>query len=95
MVLVFPQAKKMKHSGYLLSPGDMFQVDPEQVMFATGAPKLTAQSVAPVRSTEDGDEMQEAKAASEPVEEKEDEGGGSTILSPKHHGLQSSCRSHD
>jgi hypothetical protein len=25
--------------GYLLNPGDMFQVDPERVMFATGMPK--------------------------------------------------------
>ncbi|ERF76971.1 hypothetical protein EPUS_02684 [Endocarpon pusillum Z07020] len=31
--------KKMKYPGYLLNPGDMFQVDPERVMFATGAPK--------------------------------------------------------
>jgi ribosomal protein S4 len=29
----------MRHPGYLLNPGDMFQVDPERVMFATGAPK--------------------------------------------------------
>ncbi|KAL1855968.1 hypothetical protein Plec18167_000409 [Paecilomyces lecythidis] len=31
--------KKMKYPGYLLNPGDLFQVDPERVMFATGAPK--------------------------------------------------------
>ncbi|OJD21539.1 hypothetical protein ACJ73_07120 [Blastomyces percursus] len=31
--------KKMRHPGYLLNPGDLFQVDPERVMFATGAPK--------------------------------------------------------
>ncbi|EGE81438.1 hypothetical protein RJZ56_003303 [Blastomyces dermatitidis] len=30
---------KMRHPGYLLNPGDLFQVDPERVMFATGAPK--------------------------------------------------------
>lgn len=29
----------MKYPGYLLNPGDLFQVDPERVMFATGAPK--------------------------------------------------------
>lgn len=29
----------MIHPGYLLNPGDMFQVDPERVLFATGAPK--------------------------------------------------------
>ncbi|KKK12439.1 hypothetical protein P175DRAFT_0501490 [Aspergillus ochraceoroseus IBT 24754] len=31
--------KKMRYPGYLLNPGDMFQVDPQRVMFATGAPK--------------------------------------------------------
>ncbi|KAL2007670.1 hypothetical protein VTN00DRAFT_7652 [Thermoascus crustaceus] len=31
--------KKMKYPGYLLNPGDLFQVDPERVMYATGAPK--------------------------------------------------------
>lgn len=29
----------MVYPGYQLNPGDMFQVDPERVMFATGAPK--------------------------------------------------------
>jgi ribosomal protein S4 len=29
----------MVYPGYLLNPGDMFQVEPERVMFATGAPK--------------------------------------------------------
>ncbi|KAI9816229.1 MAG: mitochondrial 37S ribosomal protein nam9 [Pycnora praestabilis] len=31
--------KKMIYPGYLLNPGDMFQVEPERVLFATGAPK--------------------------------------------------------
>ncbi|KAL9037667.1 MAG: hypothetical protein Q9180_003590 [Flavoplaca navasiana] len=31
--------KKMVYPGYLLNPGDMFQVEPERVMFATGASK--------------------------------------------------------
>ncbi|KAL4786752.1 hypothetical protein BJX76DRAFT_320697 [Aspergillus varians] len=31
--------RKMRYPGYLLNPGDMFQVEPERVMFATGAPK--------------------------------------------------------
>lgn len=30
---------QMIYPGYLLNPGDMFQVEPERVMFATGAPK--------------------------------------------------------
>lgn len=29
----------MRYPGYLLNPGDLFQVDPERVMYATGAPK--------------------------------------------------------
>lgn len=65
---------QMKYPGYLLNPGDMFQVDPERVMFATGAPKLTAKSIAPRRPAEDGDEAQEEKAAPDPIEEVEDEG---------------------
>ncbi|KAF8426890.1 hypothetical protein EV426DRAFT_545379 [Tirmania nivea] len=28
--------KRMKHPGYMLNPGDMFSVEPEQVLFATG-----------------------------------------------------------
>ncbi|RDW79659.1 hypothetical protein BP6252_04297 [Coleophoma cylindrospora] len=31
--------KKMPYPGYMLNPGDMFSVDPESVLFATGAPK--------------------------------------------------------
>lgn len=31
--------QKMRHPSYLLNPGDLFQVDPERVMFATGATK--------------------------------------------------------
>jgi ribosomal protein S4 len=31
--------RKMVYPGYALNPGDMFQVEPSSVMFATGAPK--------------------------------------------------------
>ncbi|MCJ1338278.1 mitochondrial 37S ribosomal protein nam9 [Bachmanniomyces sp. S44760] len=31
--------KKMIYPGYALNPGDMFQVEPERVLYATGAPK--------------------------------------------------------
>jgi len=37
--MVKVNGQKMPYAGYLLNPGDMFQVDPERVMFATGAPK--------------------------------------------------------
>lgn len=33
----------MPYAGYLLNPGDMFQVDPERVLYATGAPKTLDQ----------------------------------------------------
>lgn len=32
-------AEQMPYPGYALNPGDMFQVEPSSVMFATGAPK--------------------------------------------------------
>ncbi|KAJ5443776.1 uncharacterized protein N7458_007648 [Penicillium daleae] len=31
--------QKMRHPSYLLNPGDLFQVEPDRVMYATGAPK--------------------------------------------------------
>lgn len=33
----------MPYAGYLLNPGDMFQVEPDQVLFATGEPKTREQ----------------------------------------------------
>lgn len=38
--LVKVNGKKMPYPGYMLNPGDLFQVDPEAVMIATGAPKV-------------------------------------------------------
>lgn len=37
--LVKVNGKKMPYPGYALNPGDMFQVEPSSVMFATGAQK--------------------------------------------------------
>jgi hypothetical protein len=34
----------MPYPGYLLNPGDMFQVEPDRVLFATGTPKLRDQA---------------------------------------------------
>src|SRR5437763_8280251 len=34
----------MIYPGYMLNPGDMFQVDPERVLFAIGAPKTTGEA---------------------------------------------------
>lgn len=47
----------MTHPGYLLNPGDMFQVDPERVMFATGMPKPS--SAVAEESAEDAAEASE------------------------------------
>jgi len=35
--------KKMIYPGYMLNPGDMFQVEPDSVLYATGAPKKRSQ----------------------------------------------------
>lgn len=42
--LVKVNGKKMPYPGYALNPGDMFQVEPSSVMFATGAPKTRSSS---------------------------------------------------
>lgn len=49
----------MVHPGYMLNPGDMFSVDQDQVLFATGAPKRSLK------------EMKEAEEAEKPAEEEE------------------------
>ncbi|RMY17626.1 hypothetical protein D0867_05897 [Hortaea werneckii] len=49
--------KRMVYPGYQLNPGDMFQVDPERVMFATGARKKKKTSAV---SDQDGREEREA-----------------------------------
>lgn len=64
----------MQYPGYLLNPGDMFQVDPERVMFATGAPKASTKAV--ISNTEgedtDGAEATPAPAPEPEVEEEEE-----------------------
>lgn len=49
----------MRYPGYLLNPGDMFQVRPDRVMFAMGQPK---EASTPANEVEEGD-SQEATAA--------------------------------
>lgn len=63
--------QKMIYPGYQMNPGDMFQVDPDRVMFATGAKKLKSGST---RSAQDIRKAAEAKKAGEnEVEEFEEE----------------------
>jgi ribosomal protein S4 len=58
--------KPMRHPGYLLNPGDMFSVDPERVLFATGAPK----SKSAVGAVEGEEAVGEKASSTEEVEVK-------------------------
>ena len=58
----------MKYPGYLLNPGDLFQVDPERVLYATGAPKdrverregrLARRAATVTKSADDGERSEE------------------------------------
>ncbi|KAJ9297524.1 hypothetical protein DTO271G3_4299 [Paecilomyces variotii] len=73
--------KKMKFPGYLLNPGDLFQVDPERVMFATGAPKdkherregrLAKKSAAAAQEAEEANAEEEAAKEAKDEEKPED-----------------------
>ena len=60
----------MRYPGYLLNPGDMFQVDPERVMFATGASKESLKAA----TKPEGEEAEPAEEeAAKPEPEPEDE----------------------
>lgn len=75
--------KKMRYPGYLLNPGDLFQVNPELVMYATGAPKDRHERrearVAKKKATEseqaeetEGKETEEKKSEESKDEKEED-----------------------
>ncbi|KAK3651093.1 hypothetical protein LTR56_005857 [Elasticomyces elasticus] len=86
--------KKMVYPGYQLNPGDMFSVDPERVMFATGARKSKKGSPVSDQEAEDrrvernAAKSKEAAAANnseaeeglEEVEEDEDSDAGAATL---------------
>lgn len=57
----------MKYPGYLLNPGDMFQVDVEKVMYATGRKKLPTTKLS--KHAPKAIQNAEAEAAAEEVEE--------------------------
>ncbi|KFY42313.1 hypothetical protein V495_04567 [Pseudogymnoascus sp. VKM F-4514 (FW-929)] len=74
--------KKMTYPGYLLNPGDMFQVEPDRVLFATGAPKesqdvkatkahrkrqAASKATASTEETTSEETSEEATPAEEPV----------------------------
>ncbi|KAK4541780.1 hypothetical protein LTR36_007312 [Oleoguttula mirabilis] len=65
--------KRMLYPGYQLNPGDMFQVEPERVMYATGARKRKANSAVSdqERREERGADEQGSRGAAKSREEKE------------------------
>ncbi|KIW90162.1 uncharacterized protein Z519_08805 [Cladophialophora bantiana CBS 173.52] len=54
--------KQMRYPGYLLNPGDMFQVEPERVMWATGAPKIPTKAKSE-EGADEGNSEETAEAA--------------------------------
>lgn len=64
---------QMKYPGYLLNPGDMFQVDPERVLFATGAKKDPAAAAQDTAEPAEDSETAEAAEVAEAVEAAEAE----------------------
>lgn len=69
----------MRHPSYLLNPGDLFQVDPDRVLFATGAPKtkFERRETRQLRQKEEKEEEEaeaegETESKSEPTEKKEE-----------------------
>lgn len=61
----------MPFPGYMLNPGDMFQVEPSSVMFATGAQKrrsATARKVAKEKAAARAESREKAQASTPPAE---------------------------
>lgn len=74
----------MYHPSYKLNPGDMFQVEPEKVLFATGEQKRGATSKTKAPSQDSGEASSEAVEAEseEPVAEGESETQAAAELDP-------------
>lgn len=75
----------MRHPSYLLNPGDLFQVDPDRVMYATGAPKTAferreARQLKQKSEDAEGEaEADEAEAKLEATEKSEKENPRDTL----------------
>ncbi|ROW09359.1 hypothetical protein VMCG_02393 [Cytospora schulzeri] len=61
----------MRHPSYLLNPGDMFQVNPESVLFATGKKKASPAGKPGQSSEEGAEEEAEVEEAEEAAVEEE------------------------
>jgi ribosomal protein S4 len=65
-------ALQMEYPGYLLNPGDMFSVEPERVLFATGMKKPIKQGGKSKKAATEGEEATETQEeASEEAEAKD------------------------
>ena len=64
----------MRYPGYLLNPGDMFQVEPERVMFATGQTKQPLEAIEEAEEEAEGEaneaEAEDADVQAEAAEKK-------------------------
>lgn len=71
--------KKMIYPGYQLNPGDMFQVEPDRVLYATGAPKdkferragrrIRAKSSKKASTSEGSEDVESQVSKSDPIPE--------------------------
>ena len=73
--------KKMLYPGYQLNPGDMFSVDPEKVMFATGARKYRKDGSMSSQDLVALKERQRAAIQERDEEDEESEAGAATLES--------------
>ncbi|KAK3688564.1 hypothetical protein B0T22DRAFT_498638 [Podospora appendiculata] len=64
---------KMNHPGYLLNPGDMFQVDVESVLIATGRKKETSSKKANSSASNPAEEAEESTESDVPAVELDQE----------------------
>jgi len=71
--------KRMKYPSYQLNPGDMFSVDPERVMFATGAQK---EGTIKEKKGEDAEDAEDAEAETPAEETSTTSEGETTEVAP-------------
>lgn len=71
----------MRHPSYLLNPGDLFQVDPDRVMYAAGAPKTAFErrEARQLKQKSDDAEAEETEAKLEGTEKNEKENARDTL----------------
>lgn len=79
---------QMIYPGYQLNPGDMFQVDPDRVMFATGATKnqdnyFKKQKKAETQAVTESEQEENESEEKEPEEGKEESGESEELTETK------------